>query len=79
MTLTAEKQTEHIGETKGGADLVHELNKRPDALWRDDQYIANAGGRSDCQSFWKELKQQDQQNVDRLKHLVAAEIENECF
>ena len=83
MTLTAEKQMEHIGETKGCADhdhdLVHELNKRLDALWRYDQYIANAEGKSELQNFWKELKQQDQQNVDRLKHLVASEIENECF
>jgi hypothetical protein len=46
MTLAAEKTLEHIGESKGiedhDHDLVHELSKRLDALWRYDQYIANA-------------------------------------
>jgi len=83
MTLTAEKQMEHIGETKGCADhdhdLVHELNKRLDALWRYDQYIANADGKSELQSFWEELKQQDQQIVERLKQYVAQEIKSDCF
>lgn len=83
MSLTAEKQMEHIGETKGCADhdhdLVHELSKRLDALWRYDQYIANAKGKPDLQDFWNELKQQDQDNVDRLKGLVAQEITSNCF
>ena len=46
MTVAARKAYEHIGETKGCADyvhdLVHELSTKLDALWRCDQYIANA-------------------------------------
>ncbi|WP_435005486.1 hypothetical protein P12x_003344 [Tundrisphaera lichenicola] len=43
MSLAAEKQMEHLGETCGCADhdhdLIHELSKRLDALWRYDRRI----------------------------------------
>ena len=42
------QSTEHIGETAGAKnhdhDLVHDLSRRLDAVWRYDQYIANAEG-----------------------------------
>lgn len=83
MTLAAERQVEHIGETKAMADhdrdLVHELSKRLDAMWRYDQYIANAEGDEDRRDFWRDLKRQDQKNVDRLRKLLRHEIENNCF
>jgi hypothetical protein len=83
MPVVAEKEYAHVGETAGAADhdrdLVHELNKRLDALWRYDQYIANAEGRSDLAGFWRELKIQEQKNVKRLKELVAAEVKKGCF
>ncbi len=69
----------HIGERKAIAnhdhDLIHEMSKRLDGVWRYDQYIANA----DLQNLWKELKRQDQQNVDRLKDLIRQEITKGCF
>ena len=38
MNLAAEKELEHIGESSGCADhdhdLIHDLSKRLDALWR---------------------------------------------
>ncbi len=83
MTMLAEKEMEQIGKTKGAADhdhdLVHELSKRLDAVWRFDQYIANAEGHDKLQSFWKQLKGQEQQNVKRLKELIADEIDKGCF
>jgi hypothetical protein len=46
MTLVDEKSYEHVGATKGCAnhvhDLIHELSAKLDALWRYDQYLANA-------------------------------------
>jgi hypothetical protein len=82
MTKVSEA-IEHIGETPGmqdhDHDLIHVLNKRLDALWRYDQYIANADGRQGLQDFWREMKKQDQANVKRLKELIAAEIEQDCF
>ena len=83
MTLAAERELEHIGETRGCADhdhdLIHELGKRLDALWRYDQYIANAENRPKLQEFWRDTKTQEKENVDRLKQLVVDEIQNGCF
>ena len=83
MTLAAEKEYAHLGETAGAADhdhdLVHELGKRLDALWRYDQYIANAQAKDELQSFWRELKDQERRNVGRLKELISHEIQSGCF
>jgi hypothetical protein len=83
MSLAAEKQIEHLGETCGCADhdhdLVHELSKRLDALWRYDQRIANAAGHPGLQAFWRDLKRQDGKNIDRLKDLIREEIDKKCF
>jgi hypothetical protein len=83
MSLAAEKELAHIGESQGAEDhdhdMVHELSKRLDALWRYDQYMANAEGISDLQNFWRELKEQEQKNVQRLKELIADHCRNDCF
>jgi hypothetical protein len=83
MSLAAEKQMEHLGETCGcpdhDHDLVHELSKRLDALWRYDQRIANADGKPDLQAFWRDLKLQEQENVKRLKQMIGKEIQSGCF
>lgn len=75
MNIAGEKQIEHIGESKGIADhdhdMIHELSKRLDAIWRFDQYIANAEGYQDLQNFWIQLKKQEQQNVEDLKDLIT--------
>lgn len=80
---TAEKQYEKIGATKGCADhdhdLIQELDKRLDAVWRMDQYINNAEGKSQIREFWTQLKNQEQQNVNQLKDLVAKEVKEGCF
>lgn len=73
----------HVGETKAIAnhdhDLVHELSKRIDGVWRYDQCIANAEGKPELQQLWRDLKQQDQKNTDRLKELIRQEMEAGCF
>lgn len=78
MTLAAEKGMEHLGETTGVPnhvhDLIHDLSRRLDALWRYDQYIANAEWRESLRNCWSELKAQEQQNIQRLKQLLADEI-----
>lgn len=83
MKLAAEKEMVHIGESRGCADhdhdLVHELSKRLDALWRLDQYVANADGHPDLQDFWRNLKSQETRNITRLKELIGKEIEQGCF
>lgn len=83
MALTAEKKLEHIGKTCGCADhdhdLIHDLSKRLDALWRYDQYIANAEGKTDLQELWRDLKRQEIDNIKRVKQRISDEIKQNCF
>jgi len=83
MALAAEKELEHIGETCGVADhdhdLIHDLSKRLDALWRYDQYIANAEGRPALQALWGDLKCQEIENVRRMKQVIIEEIGQNGF
>ncbi len=82
-TMTAEQNFAHVGQSCGCAnhdhDLIHELGKRLDAMWRYDQYIANADGHANLQSVWRDLKNQEQKNIQRLKTCVADEIKQNCF
>jgi hypothetical protein len=83
MPLAAEKELEHIGESCGCADhdhdLIHDLSKRLDALWRYDQYIANADGKPNLQKVWRDMKKQEAANIQRVKQMIADEIRQDCF
>ena len=83
MTLAAERELEHVGETSGccdhDPDLIHELSRRLDSLWRYDQYIANAEWRDELRQFWEDAKAMEQQAIQRLKELVKQEVRNDCF
>jgi hypothetical protein len=50
-----------------------------DALWRYDQYIANAEGKAALQDLWRGLKRQDVQNIQKLKRMIAEEVSQNCF
>ncbi len=83
MSATIEKEYEHIGETRGckdhDHDLVHELSRRLDCLWRYDQYVANAQGQADLQKFWRNVKTQEQENIQQLKKLLAKQVQSNNF
>lgn len=83
MSLAAEQELEHIGETSGCSDhdhdLIHELSRRLDSLWRYDQYIANAEWRDELRQFWVDAKATEQQAICRLMELIKQEVRNECF
>ncbi len=83
MSMTTDKEYEHLGETRGiedhDHDLVHELSRRLDCLWRYDQYISNAGGRPELQEFWRTAKAQDQKSIQQLKTHIAAHVKGNCF
>lgn len=83
MASAAAKEMEHIGETCGCAhhdhDLIHDLSKRLDALWHYDQYIANAEGKPNLQSMWRDLKEQEMANIERVKQMIAEEVRQDCF
>jgi hypothetical protein len=83
MSLAAEKELEHIGESSGCADhdhdLIHDLSKRLDAIWRYDQYIANAEGKPELQTLWRDLKREEMANIKRVKQMVSEEVRQNCF
>jgi len=83
VSMTTEKEYEHIGETRGckdhDHDLVHELSRRLDGVWRYDQYIANADGQADLQKFWRNVKAQEQKNIEQLKKLLVQHVQSNCF
>lgn len=82
MTLAAEKGLEHIGETKGcedhDFDLVCELGRRLESLWRCDQHIANANGHTGLQAFWRDIKHQNRP-TSRSSQLIGEEVKKGCF
>ncbi len=79
----SDRQWQHIGESQGCADhdhdLLHELSRRLDALWRYDQFVANAEGRPTLQTCWRDLKTLELECVARLKALIREEIQQGCF
>lgn len=83
MPLSAEQELKHIGETKASADhdhdLVQELSRRLDSVWRYDQYIANAEGHDDLRSLWQRCKKDDLKIVEELKQIIAGHIKKDCF
>lgn len=80
---TYQHEVEHLGETAGlpdhDHDMVHDLSRRLDMLWRYDQYIANASKDKELQAFWGKVKDQEQGNIDELKQLIANHIKMDCF
>jgi hypothetical protein len=80
---TYEKEVAHLGETSGvkdhDHDMIHDLSRRLDALWRYDQYMANASGFESIQAFWRKVKEQEKQNIVELKKLLSEHIQLECF
>ena len=78
-----QKEVEHLGETRGvqdhDHDMIHELSRRLDSLWRYDQYISNASDYNRIQEFWIKLKSQEQHNIDELKSLLSEHIKSACF
>jgi hypothetical protein len=72
-----------IGKTSGCADhdhdLVHELSKRLDALWRYDQYVTNAKGHTSLESLWHDLRGQEKKNIASIKKAISEEVRKGCF
>ena len=80
---TFEKEVQHLGETRGAQDhdhdMIHDLSRRLDMLWRYDQYIANAEGFDSLQAFWKKVRTQERENILGLKQLISEHVGNDCF
>lgn len=83
MSRATEQAYEHVGRTRGmenhDHDLIHELSRRLDCLWRYDQYLENADDRPELQEFWRSVKAQEQKNIDQLKTLIKKHVHSNCF
>jgi len=82
MPTTVEKAIQHVGETRGSSDPVHDLiqtlSRCLNGLWRYDQYIANADGKPEIQDFWRKFKKQEQASVKKMKDLLCSQLSDEC-
>jgi hypothetical protein len=83
MSSQIDMEYQHIGKTQGcenyDHDVIHELSRRLDGVWRYDQYIANADGQADLQKFWRDVKAQELKNIEQLKKLLADHVQSKCF
>jgi hypothetical protein len=83
MNMASEQAYGHVGRTRGmenhDHDLIHELSRRLDCLWRYDQYLENADDRPELQEFWRSVKSQEQRNIDQLKTLIKKHVQSNCF
>ncbi len=72
-----------LGQTKGirdhDHDMIHDLSKRLDAVWRYDQYVANAAKFPKLQAFWTETKTAELAAIERLKELIREHVRNQNF
>jgi len=81
------KSTECVGLQCGTAklvrdhdhDMVHDLSKRLDAVWRYDQYIENADKFPELQRFWEESMQMKIQTIERLNKLIRQHVRKDNF
>lgn len=60
-------------------ELVHQLSRRLDFLCHYAECIANAEGDAEVQRTWRDLEQQEIQNIRRLKELIVGRIEKGEF
>lgn len=79
MKFEVAEYLDEVGCAEHDRDILRELSQRLEAVKRYDQYIAHADWRESLSKFWTELKHQEQQNILRLKELLAKEVRNECF
>ncbi len=83
-TGTVEKpEYAHVGESRGAEnhdhDMIRELGRRLEFLWHCDQYIANSDGDSQLQTLWRDLKRQEQANIQRMKQMIVEHVKKDCF
>ncbi|MDF1811258.1 MAG: hypothetical protein P1V20_03565 [Verrucomicrobiales bacterium] len=60
-------------------DMIHELSKRLDSVWRYDQYFANAIDDVELKMLWMEFKEEEKNNIRRLKKQIQKYIAKGYF
>lgn len=68
MARTAENSSETT------VDLLQDLCRRRDSLWRYDQYIANCDGDTELRDHWRAIKTQETRTIKTLKELLVQRV-----
>lgn len=68
MATTAENSSEAT------VDLLQDLCRRRDSLWRYDQYIANCDGDTELRDHWCAIKTQEIRTIKTLKELLVQRV-----
>jgi hypothetical protein len=58
-------------------DLIRERNRRLVTMPPYDRFIANAAGDLTLQAFWRDLKRQDEEDLQRLEYHFKTETRSD--
>lgn len=83
MPKSQDQEHANLGETRGmqdhEIDLIHDLSRRLDGLWRFDHCISNAEGFPELQAFWRDSKLQERKSIDQIKKLIQQHVQEDRF
>ncbi len=67
MSAGIAKEIEHLGETCGALDhdhdMIHDLSRRLDSLWRYGPIYRQCDGQANLIEFWQATKKQELKNM----------------
>ncbi|MCI0620026.1 hypothetical protein L0Y40_03305 [Candidatus Wolfebacteria bacterium] len=56
-------------------NLIEQLAQEHKSLWRiKDEYMKDAEGHADCQTFWKKMEQDKEEHIRDLTKLVKEHL-----
>jgi hypothetical protein len=82
MTILEKQTLEQMGplpEIHHDHDLVNELSKRLDAVCQYAENIAHSKDDPELEKVWRELEQQEQLNIRKLKEMIVKRIDKGVF
>jgi hypothetical protein len=78
MTLSSRSPKEYLGKPHAIPaeilDLVRERNRRLVTMPPYDRFIANAAGNLPLQALWRDLRRQDEEELERLAYYLKTEL-----
>jgi hypothetical protein len=62
-------------------NLTEEINEKSKSVWRYDQYLKDAQDPDceHCRNMWKQLKEQDEKQIQMLKDEIKNHVKSNIF
>lgn len=83
MPIIQEKELERFSplprEIDPDHELVDELSRRLDAVCRYADNMAHSEGDPELQQVWRDLEDQEQNNIRKLKEMIVNRIDKGVF